>query len=130
MRTQISFTSDLFESKGIRPGPIDQRRYGEDVGLWLAKAANDGEFTFGVPFQEEHGWAVDVASNSEKFKVGFVIMDDSIGDDQAEWHITVDKVRGWASFGGKDSPARNRLCDLIQNVLRDRAHIREIRWED
>ena len=130
MRTEISFTSDLFESKDVKPGPITEGRFGEDVGLWLAKAAADSEFAFGVPFREDRGWAVDVASKGEKFKLGFVIMDESIGDDQAEWHITVNKVRGWASFGEKDSPARDRLCDLVQNALRDRAHIREIRWED
>ena len=56
-------------------------------------------------------------------------MDKSIGLEQADWLITVEKERGWM-FGSKDSPLRSDLCDLIQNVLRDKPHIREIRWTD
>jgi hypothetical protein len=128
MKDQISFTTDLFESKQVRPHFKNERCFGEDLARWFVGAAGGGAFSFGEPFQEEWGWAVLAESGGEKFAVKFEIMDTSIGDNQADWLITVEKLRKWKYFSSKDSNLRGELCDLVQNVLRDRAHIREIRW--
>ena len=130
MKSQISFTTDIFESKEVRPHFINDRCFGEDLAQWLVEAASGGEFTFSKPFQEDWGWAAFAQSKGEKFIVGFGIMDASIGESQADWLITVEKERRWKIFGSKDSHMRTELCDLIQNVLRDKPHIREIRWTD
>jgi len=122
MKSQISFTTDVFESKSEKP-------FGKDLAEWLIEACGGHEFTFGAPFQDDWGWTVLAESGGEKFIVGCAIMDKSIGLEQADWLITVEKERGWM-FGSKDSPLRSDLCDLIQNVLRDKPHIREIRWTD
>ena len=128
MKSQISFTTDLFETREVKPHFINDRCFGEDLARWFVEAASGGEFRFGEPFQEDWGWAVFAEANGEKFVVGFGIMDESIGDEQADWLITIEKLRRWKVFGSKDSPMRAELCDLIQNVLRDKPHIREIRW--
>ena len=130
MKSQISFTTDLFESKQVKPHFINDRCFGEDLAMWFVEAASGGAFSFSEPFQEDWGWAVLAEANGEKFVVGFGIMDVSIGEDQADWLITVEKFRRWKFFSSKDSRLRGELCDLIQNVLRDKAHIREIRWTD
>ena len=130
MKSQISFTTDIFESKRVEGQFINDRCFGEDLAHWLVEAAGGREFVFGEPFQDEWGWTIVAQSAGEKFTVGFGIMDESIGEDQADWLITVEKVRKWKLFGSKDSPLRTNLCDLIQNVLRDKPHIREIRWTD
>jgi hypothetical protein len=130
MKSQISFTTDIFGTKQSRPDTADDHLFGEDLALWLAKEASGGEFVFGKPFPADWGWAVEATSGEEKFLVGCGIMNESIGDDQADWLITVEKIRKWKMFGSKDSPLRSELCDLIQNVLRDKPHIREIRWTD
>lgn len=130
MKSQISFTTDLFESKEGKPHSIDGGRLGEDLARWLVERAKGSEFAFGQPFQEDTGWTVPVDAEGEKFVVRFAIQDESIGDTQADWLITVEKVRRWKLFGSGDSAIRSRLCDLIQNILRDGAHIREVRWED
>ena len=122
MKSQISFTTDIFESKNVKP-------FGKDLAEWLIDACGGHEFTFGEPFQDDWGWTVLAEASGEKFVVGCAIMDKSIGDDQADWLITVEKERKWM-FGSKDSSLRSDLCDLIQNVLRDKPHIREIRWTD
>ncbi len=122
MKSQISFTTDIFESKDTKP-------FGKDLAEWLIDACAGHEFTFGEPFEDGWGWTVLADAGGEKFVVGCAIMDKSIGDDQADWLITVEKERKWM-FGSKDSPLRSNLCDLIQNVLRDKPHIREIRWTD
>lgn len=130
MKSQITFITDIFESKEVKPHFINDRCFGEDLAGWLVDKAKGGEFAFGEPFQEDWGWAVPVEAGGEKFVVRFEITDESIGEDQADWLITVEKVRRWKMFGSKDSPLRGELCDLIHNVLRDAAHIREIRWID
>jgi hypothetical protein len=128
MKSQISFTTDLFESKEVQAHFINDRCFGEDLARWFVDAASGGAFSFSEPFQEDWGWAVSAEAKGEKFVIAFGIMDESIGQDQADWLITIEKIRRWKFFGSKDSRLRGELCDLVQNVLRDKAHIREIRW--
>lgn len=120
MKSQISFTTDIFESK-------NGKTFGKDLAEWMIDACAADEFSFGEPFQDDWGWTVLAEAEGEKFVVGCAIMDRSIGDEQADWLITVEKERRWM-FGSKDSILRSHLCDLIQNVLRNKPHIREIRW--
>ena len=128
MKNQISFTTDLFETKGSPA--MGDRELGEDLARWLVQAASGGDFTFEKPHQAEWGWAIDAHSGGEDFLVSCGIMNESVGDAQADWLITVEMPRRWKFLGAKDSRLRGELCDLIQNVLRDRPHIREIRWTD
>jgi hypothetical protein len=130
MKSRISFTTDLFESNEAAPSSKNVGCLGEDLANWVVERSRGGEFAFGEPFQDGKGWAIPVAAESEKFTVGLAIQDESIGDDQADWLITVERIRKWKLFGSGDSALRSRLCDLIQNVLRDGAHIREVRWDD
>jgi len=131
MKSQISFTTDIFESRQDKPNLKNEHRLGEDLALWLIEASRGGDFVFGEPFQGDWGWAVSAESGGEEFLLGFGIMNESIGEDQADWLITVEKKAvKWKMFGSKDSALRRELCDLIQNVLRDKPHIREIRWTD
>ena len=128
MKCQISFTTDLFATE--RPSEASHLQLGEDLAAWLVQAASGGEFVFGKPYKAEWGWAVDAQSGTEKFIVGCGIMNESFDDTQADWLITVEMVRRWKFLGAKDSKLRSELCDLIQNVLRDKPHIRVIRWTD
>lgn len=128
MKNQISFTTDLFESKRVAAHSAGDRCFGEDLAKWFVEAASGEPFIFGKPYKEDWGWAVLAHANGERFVVRFEIMDQSIGDKQADWLITIEKLRRWKYFGPKDSHLRSELCDLVQNVLRDTAHIREVRW--
>jgi hypothetical protein len=130
MKSQISFTTDIFETKRTKAESIGDRSFGKDLATWLAKEGAGGKFEFGEPFHADWGWAIEVTAGKEKFLVGCGIMIESIGDQQADWLITVEKERKWKVLSPKDSPMRTELCDLIQNILRAKAHIREIRWTD
>lgn len=130
MKNQISFTTDIFESSQRAPNFLNDRNFGEDLARWLVDVCREGEFKFGEPFQDDNGWFVPADARGEHFVVGVGIMDESIGASQADWLITVEKQRKWKFFGSNDSQLRTELCDLIQNVLRDKPHIREIRWTD
>jgi hypothetical protein len=128
MKNQISFTTDIFETKQVGPRSTGEHCFGEDLARWFVESARGGAFSFDDPIREDWGWAVLTDAKGEKFVLRFEIMDRSIGQTQADWLITVEKVRKWKFFGSGDSAMRAELCDLVQNVLRDKAHIREIRW--
>ena len=106
------------------------RNFGEDLAAWLVEASRQSGFKLGAPFQTEEGWTVPAEAGGEHFEIGVGIMDASIGDAQANWLITIEKTRKWKIFSSKDSALRSELCDHIQNILRDKPHIREIRWTD
>src|SRR5688572_13013337 len=130
MKSQISFTTDIFETRQTQPHFNNPRNFGEDVAAWLVEISRSSAFKFGEPFQTDEGWTVPVDAGGEHFEIGIGIMDASIGDEQANWLITVEKTRKWKYVGSKDSALRGELCDHIQNVLRDKPHIREIRWTE
>ena len=130
MKNQISFRTELFDSKESDPSPVNDQHFGEDLAKWMSVKANGGEFSFGIPTRGLHGWSETVVGNGESFTLGFDIVDSYIGLDYAEWQITIDKPRKWKMFGAKDSPSRGRLCDLIHNILRDERKVRELQWSD
>ncbi len=130
MKSQISFTTDIFETRNAGANFTNPRNFGEDLAAWLVEASRASGFKLGSPFQTEEGWTVPAEAGGEHFEIGVGIMDASIGDAQANWLITIEKTRKWKIFSSKDSTLRSELCDHIQNILRDKPHIREIRWTD
>ena len=128
MKNQISFMTGLFDTAELSPPVANDRHFGEDLALWVAKKSNGGEFVFGPPVRSDRGWSESVTLGKEKFVLGFGIGKASAGEDYAEWTITIDKPRSWGPFGSKDSASRSRLCDLIHNILRDERGIREVQW--
>lgn len=122
MKSSISFSSDLFADA------VDGGHAGGDIAKLLVSRAIDDEFQFGEPVLSDAGWTIPVTSGNETFVVG--IDDSAIGNKEAEWAITVEKTRKWKIFGEQDSDKRARLCDLIQNILREEPHIGEVRWSD
>jgi hypothetical protein len=127
MKNHISFTTGLFDS-GIGDSGSNTDELGEDVARWLMAKSSGDEFTFAEPERNGHGWTDKVMAEGEEFKLGFGLLPGSAGADYAEWRITIEKVGSWNPFGSKDSRLRDRLCDLIHNVLRDEGEIREIHW--
>ena len=130
MKNQISFRTELFDSQELVPHGAGGQHFGEDLAKWMSGKAKGGEFYFGKPTQALHGWSETVNVDGENFVLGFGIVDSYIGEDYAEWQITIDKPRKWKMFGSKDSPSRGRLCDLIHNILRDERQIREVQWSE
>ena len=55
-------------------------------------------------------------------------MDASIGDEQADWLLTIEKTRKW-NMGSKDSALTiASFATTFKMFSRDKAHIREVRW--
>jgi hypothetical protein len=128
MRNEISFMSGLFDTAALTPPVAGDRHFGEDLARWLAVRSKGSEFTFGPPVRSADGWSEPVTVDGESFRLDFGLADLSVGEDYAEWHIKIEKMRSWKYFGSKDSPSRSRLCDLIHNILRDERQIREVQW--
>ncbi|MGB7203182.1 MAG: hypothetical protein WBD16_13100 [Pyrinomonadaceae bacterium] len=130
MKTQISFMTGLFKSGVRQQATASDRLLGEDIALWFINKSKGGEFTFGVPVQDQAGWSEMARADGEEFKLGFEIAHATVGSDYAEWHITIGKGGVLGIFGSKDSTVRGRLCDHIHNVLRDERQVREVQWGD
>ena len=124
----ISFTTDIFESKQVKPHFINDRCFGEDLAAWLVDRLASTGFKCDEPFQEDWGWAAIARSDGEAFSIGVGIMDESIGEDNAEWLVRVDKMRKFGFFSSKDSTTRERLCREIEVILKNEPAFREVQW--
>ncbi len=127
MKNHISFTTGLFDS-GVANSGSKTDELGRDLAPWLIAKSKGDEFTFAEPTRNGHGWTDAVSAKGEKFKLGFGLLPGSAGANYADWRITIEKVGGWKFFAQKDSKLRDRLCDLVHNVLRDEGEIREVHW--
>ncbi|MEP6946533.1 MAG: hypothetical protein ABJA02_11500 [Acidobacteriota bacterium] len=127
MKNHISFTTGLFDSGIVNSGSKTDE-LGQDLARWLIARSSGDEFTFAEPMRTGHGWTDTVSADGEEFRLGFGLLQGSAGADYADWRITIEKVNKWKLFGSKDSKLRDRLCDLVHNVLRDEGQIREVHW--
>ena len=126
MKDQISFMTGLFDTEpSVTAG---DRRFGQDLAVWMALKSKGTEFVFGDPVKTASGWAGSVTTKGESFKLGFGLVN-GIGSDYAEWAITIDRPRSWRSLRPSGSAGRSRLCDHIHNVLRDERQVRELHWD-
>ncbi len=117
-----------FETGVSKQAESGDRLLGKDLALWLIAECRNDEFTFSEPVQDESGWSNVASAEGEKFRLGYEIVHSSVGENHAEWRITIDKLRSWNIFGSKDSAVRGRLCDLIHNVIREEGEMREVQW--
>ena len=84
MKRHVTFRSAQFESKTPKPHFINDRCFGEDLAQWL----RDGlapQFKAGEVIQEDYGWGFWTEVHGDPYWVYVGIMDDSIGQDAAEW---------------------------------------------
>jgi hypothetical protein len=119
MKILLSVTTDKFNSTEQKPNFINDRCFGEDFVTWLVDKFRVTGFVLEEPFQEDWGWATLARSNGETFAISIGIMDESIGEQSAEWLITVEKMRKFLFFGSKNSPHLTKLADAIESILRD-----------
>jgi hypothetical protein len=128
MNREVAFWTNLFESKMVQPHFINDRCFGEDLAEWLIDKLRAGEFSLGESSQEDWGWEIEAEKDGEVFLVQLGIMDESIGEENAEWLISIEKPKSWFSFKKPDSSNFERLCRKIEEVLRAEPAITEISW--
>ena len=119
MKILLSVTTDKFNSTEQKQNFINDRCFGEDFVTWLVHMFRDTGFALDEPFQEDWGWATLARGDGETFAISVGIMDESIGEQSAEWLITVEKMRKFIFFGSKNTPHLTRLADDIEKILSD-----------
>lgn len=130
MNREVSFCTDLFESREVQPHFINERCFGEDLAKWLIGKLKGSGFSFGEPYQEDWGWEIEAKVEGSRLYIQIGIMDESIGADEAEWLISVEMPRRWFSFGKEDSKSLSELCGAIDKVLRNEKAITQVQWQD
>lgn len=126
MNKEFSFQSNLFENKKAQPHFINDRCFGEDLANWLVNKLNESQFSFSKPYQEDWGWEIECKKGFEKFFIQIGIMDESIGEDDAEWLISIEKTKSWFSFGKQDKLDFENLYRKIEEVLSSEPQIFKI----
>ncbi len=126
MNREVSFRTNLFESKEIKPHFINERCFGEDLANWIIDKLRESEFSFSEPYQEDWGWEIDAKKDEERFFVQIGIMDESIGEENAEWMISIEKPKSWFSFGKQNPFNFEKLCREIDEILTREPRITEI----
>lgn len=130
MNKEVSFRTNLFESKEVKPHFINERCFGEDLANWIIDKFREGEFSFNELYQEDWGWEIEAKKDEEIFFVQIGIMDESIGEENAEWLISVEKPKPWFSFGRQDPINFEKLCREIDEILNREPRISEISWAE
>jgi len=130
MNREVAFWTNLFESKIVQPHFINDRCFGEDLAKWLIDKLRTDEFSLGESSQEDWGWEIEAEKDGEVFFVQLGIMDESIGEENAEWLISIEKPKSWFSFRKQDSSNFEQLCRKIEEVLRAEPAINEISWTE
>jgi len=130
MNNEVAFRTNLFESKEIKPHFINDQCFGEDLANWLIGILKESEFTFSKPYQEDWGWEIEAKKNNERFFIQIGIMDESIGEENAEWLIAIEKPKSWFQFGKQNSSNFEQLCRKIDKILKNESRISEITWKE
>lgn len=132
MERHVSFRSSQFGSRTPGAHFINDRCFGEDLLSWL----RDGLTTAGLepsePIQEDYGWGVWLEAGGDPYWLCLGIMDDSIGQDDAEWLLTIAYDPGFNIF--KRLFHTPRMADLtfltkaVHAALASGAAVHDIRW--
>lgn len=130
MNKEVSFRTNLFSSKEVKPHFINERCFGEDLADWIIDKLRESEFSFSEPYQEDWGWEIEAKKDEEIFFVQIGIMDESIGEENAEWLISVEKPKSWFSFGKQNPFNFEKLCREIAEILTREPRITEISWAE
>jgi len=130
MEKQVSFVTNLFETETVKPHFINDRCFGEDLAAWLITKLHESEFSFSEPYQEDWGWEIQTISGKDKFYIQIGIMDESIGEENAQWMITIEAAKYWFSFKNPNFSVFVGLCYQIAEILSDETEISEIVWQD
>jgi hypothetical protein len=130
--SHVSFTTDLFENKVPKAHFINPRCFGEDLANWLLTRLDRERYSLDNPIQEDYGWGFWARVGGEPYWTAIGVMDESIGEDVAEWQITIAYDPGLnifkRLFARPDEENLLKLSKAIDAALRSEKSIRNIEW--
>jgi hypothetical protein len=88
MKRHVTFRSQRFENKTPQPHFINEHCFGEDLAQWL-RSGIDAQFKPGEIIQEDYGWGFWTEVGGDPYWIYVGVMDESIGQDEAEWLVGV-----------------------------------------
>lgn len=132
MQRHVTFRSSRFETKTPGADFINQRCFGEDLAGWLRNGLDAG-FKPGEVIQEDYGWGFWTVSGGDNYWVYVGVMDESIGEEKAEWLVGIVHDPGLNPvrrlFRRPEAADLRALCNAVDAVLRrDAAVVQGIEW--
>jgi hypothetical protein len=128
MRVHVSFRTRRFKSSD--PNCASPPCFGEDLTRWLvAQLRAETGLRFDDPLEEDYGWGF---WGEGDYWISAGIMDESIGNDDAEWIVSVVYDPGLnlkkRLFGKPDGALQSRLIAAIHTALTSEPEITGVRW--
>lgn len=132
MAGYVSFRTNRFDSKMVKPHFINPNTgFGEDVITWVIQNVQHPAITLDSPIQEDYGWGVWASVNGAPYWIAVSIVEETIGNDLAEWYMTLAYERG-CNLLRRVPPSRSEdlliLSRAIDSALHGDASITDIQW--
>jgi len=132
MQRHATFRSSQFESKTAGAHFINERCFGEDLLSWLRGGLTAAGLDASEPIREDYGWGVWLQAGGDPYWLCVGIMDDSIGQEDAEWLLTVAYDPGLniikRLFHRPRAADLTRLAKAVHAALTSGVAVRDIRW--
>jgi hypothetical protein len=97
MTDQITFESDVFEHREVKPHFINPCCFGEDIAAWLKDElkplAAEG-FEISEPIQEDYGWGLWANKGKDAFWIAIGFQGDGPTEEPGVWGVSVDDDPG------------------------------------
>jgi hypothetical protein len=130
MKKDAFFRTNLVKNKIFKPNFLNESCLGEDLAKWLVNKFGESEFSFSAPHERGQGWEIDVKKDEERFFIFIGIMEETIGDENLEWLLVIEKPKSWFSFGQQNPSNFEKLYQEIAAVLQNESQISEITWDE
>jgi hypothetical protein len=119
--------TDLFEVSTPGKHFINPRCFGEDFARWLSERLKARGLSPSEPIQEDWGWVLVIPYQSRTFTLSIGVMDDSIGQNPAEWRVGIayEKLLNglWALFRPRPTTELSHLAGVLEEGLRSEPRI-------
>jgi hypothetical protein len=131
VKRHVTFRSRRFENKTPQPHFINERCFGEDVAEWL-RAGIDPRFKPREVTQEDYGWGFWTKVAGDPYWIYAGVMDESIGQDEAEWLVGVAHDPGLSIvrrlFHKPNLEDLLAVARSVDDVLHGAGDVRSIEW--
>ncbi|MBI5667625.1 MAG: hypothetical protein HZC41_06420 [Chloroflexi bacterium] len=128
----MTFQTHLFENKVVKPHFINPICFGEDVAAWMIARLPQPPFVVSEPIQEDYGWGFWARVNDEPYWTAIAIVEDTIGQEWAEWMVSVNYEPGFNLVRRFLKRPREEnllmLCRALDAALHAEPSIRDIQW--
>ncbi len=126
MKTHVTFTNNVFETKTPQENFINPCCFGEDCANWLADRLKEKGLAVDEVIQEDWGWIFAVTVAGYDFWLGV----SSLEDEENRWLLFCESRLSLFKkmIGKSDEETQRQVCSTVDEILKGTPHISEVQW--